>query len=194
MNSLMPHYLRFFLIPGLLFSLTGCQEKPVIRQYSVTAEAKKIVTTEAVRSQFPVIPFHWTVPSDWRMAPNDQFSVVAWTAGPKDPKSEARITLSDLPASAGLEAQVVRWRGQVSLPAVDPAEAMKGMESLKIGSETGTLVELKGPEETILGLIVSRPDKMWVVKYKSPRATADQQRKSFREFCESFRIETTVGG
>lgn len=190
----MPHYSRFAFSVALLFSLAGCQEKPVIRQYSVAPETKKIVTTEAVRSQFPVIPFHWTVPPDWRMAPNDQFSVVAWAAGPKDPKSEARITLSDLPASAGLEAQVVRWRGQISLPAVDPSEAMKDAEALKIGSETGTLVELKGPEETILGLIVSRPDKMWIVKYKSARATADQQRKSFREFCESFRLETTVGG
>lgn len=194
MNSPMPYSFRFVLLSVPLFLLTGCMEKPQIRQYTVTPESGRIVTTEAVRGQFPVIPFRYSVPSSWRKAVNDQFSVIAWSAGPKDPKSEARITLSDLPPAAGLEAQIARWRGQIDLPTVEASELMKQVQTLKLGDASGSWIELTGPTETILGLIISRPDKMWIVKYRSSRATAEQQKKTFREFCESFRIETAVGG
>ena len=170
----------------LISLFAGCGEKPQIRSYIIDPEEDKIVTTEVLRNQFPVIPFRWKVPADWRMAENDQFSVIAWSAGPENSKGEARITLSELPSSAGLMPQITRWRGQISMPEVDPDEALKGLETLKLGEQTGSYIELEGPKETILGLIMTFNDKMWIFKYRSDNSTAAVSGKSFRTFCESL--------
>lgn len=166
----------------------GCGEKPQIRSYVVDAEQEKVITTEVLRNQFPAIPFRWSVPPDWRVADNDQFSVIAWTAGPADSKNEARITLSELPGSAGVLPQIARWRNQIGMPEVEPAEAAKAVETLSLGAQKGSYVELQGPRETILGMIVTDRGKMWIFKYRSENSTASKVGPSFRGFCESLKI------
>ncbi len=170
--------------------LAGCGEQPKVRQYTVEAPAAdRVVTSDVLRSQFPVIPFRWSVPKDWRSASNDQFSVVAWSTGPAKSPKEARITLSELPGSAGLEPQITRWRAQVSMPEADPVEAMKSVETIPLGKDQGSWIELRGPQETILGLIIADSGKLWIFKYRSTNDTAAQERADFRQFCETLQIE-----
>lgn len=177
------------VVPLIFCVILGCGERPQIRQYVQEPETKQVVTSEVLRTQFPVIPFRWNVPKPWRSSTNDEFSVIAWSAGPANSPEEARITLSKLPGSAGIAPQVMRWRGQIGLPEVDQTEAMKAVETLTIGEDTATWVELTGPQETILGLIVVESDRLWVLKYRSTTETAGRERPGFREFCESLRIE-----
>ncbi len=184
----MRNLLRICLIHGLLTGV-GCGERPEVREYVVPAEKQRVVTTEAIRSQFPVIPFRWKVPTEWRSASNDQFSVVAWAAGPREEPGEARITLSELPGTAGVAAQIARWRGQISLPAVSEEEALRAAQALESGISGASWVELKGDEETILGLLIPHVQSLWVFKYRSPNATAGQLRQSFRDFCEHLSLE-----
>ena len=81
--------------------------------YVVEREEERIFTSDLLKSEFPTIPLQWDAPSEWDLAENDQFSTMAWSTGPEG--SQARITVSAVPASAGVEPQVIRWRRQIGL-------------------------------------------------------------------------------
>lgn len=178
---------RCAVLGGLIFAC-GCY-KPEIRQYTVKSEARTKITTEDLRSEFPPIPFRWSVPAEWRIAANDEFSKVAWSAGPTDPLLEARITLSPLSSSAAsLNAQLARWSDQIDLGITDPAELRKYTEKINVTGASGVWVELQGPSETILGVIIQTPEKIWIFKFRSCLETAKKYRESFRTFAESLQV------
>ncbi|MCA9035511.1 MAG: hypothetical protein KDA91_10280 [Planctomycetaceae bacterium] len=173
----------------LLFAcLTGCGNKAEIREYVVEPEEDKVITSEVLRRSFGSIPLKWTQPEGWRTAANDQFSVLAWvTSDQKD--VEARVTLTDLPGSAGIVPQIARWRGQIELDDAAPDEMMKDVETIDLGDgQTGSYVQLKGKKESILALILSVEDKMWVLRYRGNEMAVRDSGAEFRRFCESVRV------
>lgn len=176
-------YIAFLLLP----LLCGCGQSSDIREYEVERESEQVLTSDLLRDQFEAIPFRWDVPKAWQAAENDQFSAFAWTAGPSD--ASARITVSDLPETAGIEPQFVRWRGQLQLPEIDPAELMQTVETVPLKGLSGQFVEIKGESESIMGMIAAYKDKLWVFKYRSSNSTAGAQRAAFRGFCESLTAE-----
>lgn len=191
-HNLLPIYRVFmfrFEYSCVLFLLTlvGCNKDSRILHYEVEREPDKVLTTELLRDQFDPIPFSWKIPVEWADAENDQFSAMAWTAGSKN--DSARITVSGLSAGSGLEAQIVRWRGQLKLPEMDVAEVMKSVEDITLQGATGKFCEFSNDTETILGMIVPHQSKLWIIKYRSSNALADKQLGEFRGFCESFKIE-----
>ncbi len=171
----------------LLLIPVGCNKNSRVVQYEVEREPEKVLTTEVLRDQFDPLPFLWTVPKEWEDAENDQFSTMAWTAGSKN--DSARITVSGLSAASGLEAQIVRWRGQLKLPEMEVAEVMKSVEDVTLKGATGKFCEFTNDTETILGMIVPHQTKLWIIKYRSSKALAEKQRTVFRGFCESFKVE-----
>ncbi|MEO2015483.1 MAG: hypothetical protein ABGZ53_14035 [Fuerstiella sp.] len=177
----------FLAVLGLVASvLGGCAPAPEIREYTVESEHDRVFTSEMIRSQFPAIPFQWSVPDSWIVADNDQFSKMAWQVSLSG--DEGRITLSDLPGAAGLIPQVTRWRRQLEMTADPEANPMDGTETVKLEGSTGTLVDLKGEEETILGMLLPVGDKLWIYKFRGRNKLADSQRDSFRAFCKSVKI------
>jgi hypothetical protein len=179
---------RFDISCGLLLlTFVGCNKSSGIVQYEAPRESDKVLTTDLLRDQFDPIPFRWKVPAEWTEAENDQFSAIAWTVGSKsDP---ARITVSGLSAASGLEAQVVRWRGQLNLPEMGVAEVMKSVKDVTLQGATGKWCEFKNDTESILGMIVPHEDKLWIIKFRGENATADKVRDAFRGFCESLKVE-----
>jgi hypothetical protein len=115
------------------------------------------------------VPFRWVVPQSWTAAAQDQFSQFAWTSGRGE---SVRITVTGLPGSAGIEPQFVRWGGQINLDTSDPAALLKKVEELSLGGAQGQWIELKGPSDTILGMIVPHGDMLWVVKLKGENSAA----------------------
>ena len=171
----------------LLLTAVGCNRDSNILQYEVDREPDKVLTTEMLRDQFDPIPFSWKIPAEWADAENDQFSAMAWTAGSKN--DSARITVSGLSAASGLEAQIIRWRGQLQLPEMEVAEVMKSVQDVPVKGATGKFCEFSSDTETILGMIVPHQSKLWIIKYRSSNALAEKQRTVFRGFCESFKVE-----
>jgi len=171
----------------LLLTQVGCSKSSGIIQYEVDRESDKVVSTDLLRNQFDPIPFRWKVPAEWIEAENDQFSAMAWTVGSKsDP---GRITVSGLSAASGLEAQIVRWRGQLKLPEMAAAEIMKSVEDVTLSGATGKWCEFKNETESIQGMIVPHTDKLWIIKFRGGKATAEKVREAFRGFCESLKVE-----
>lgn len=176
------------ILTGSLLALIccGCGPDVEIREYTVPPESERVFTSDLLKDEFGSIPFDWKVPESWSIAENDQFSKIAWEVGPES--QEARITVSDLPIAAGLVPQITRWRGQVNLTQGPQDDPMQGTEPLKIGDVSATYVDLQGPEETILGLLVPVKSKLWIFKFRGNNEVAEDQRQAFRSFCESIQI------
>ena len=180
---------QFLPVLGLVaLVLSGCAPAPEIREYTVESEHNRVFPSEMIRSQFPPIPFQWGVPESWVAGDNDEFSKMAWQVSLDG--DEGRITLSDLPGAAGLVPQITRWRGQIGITADPNSDPMDGAETIKLDGGTGTIVDLKGEEETILGMLLPLGDKIWVFKFRGRNKLADSQRDSFRAFCKSVRISS----
>lgn len=190
------HYPRSLLITGLLLTAAcGCGSNAKVQQYAAKPDKgseQNVLTTDLLRSRFqsnsatanaPSVPFRWTVPKGWQTAKQDQFSQFAWTAGPNE---AARITVTGLPGTAGIEPQFVRWGGQIKLDTSDPAALLQHVQEIPLGTLKAQWIELVGPSETILGMIVPHDDQLWVVKLKADNTVAAQVRDSFRKFCESW--------
>jgi hypothetical protein len=170
----------------------GCGPEAEVRRYTAKpdpGQEQRILTTDLIRSRFQKqgdtasVPFRWQVPATWTAAAQDQFSQFAWSSGPGQ---SVRITVTGLPGTAGIEPQFVRWGGQINLDTSDPAALLKQVEELSLGGAKGQWIELKGPVDTILGMIVPHGEMLWVVKLKGENAAAAEVRASFRQFCESW--------
>ena len=179
--------LKTSVLVSVALVLLGCGQNSAVREYDVPREDEKVLTSDLLHDQFESVPFRWEVPKNWVATENDQFSAFAWTAGPSS--ASARITVSDLPETAGIEPQFIRWRGQLQLAEIPPADVMKTVETVSLQGLTGQWVEINGDAETIMGMIASYKDKLWVLKYRSANSTAVEMRDSFRSFCESLKVE-----
>lgn len=167
-----------------LVAVCGCGSSGEIQEYVVKVDDPKIYTSELLKREFGTLPFQWTVPEEWTVAENDQFSKVAWQV--EEGGKTARITLSELGIGPGIPAQVARWQGQVDAKG-DPADTM---ESLPLkGSTSAVYIDMPGPEQSILGLMVQLEDTLWILKFRGENAVAAAERKRFREFCESISVE-----
>jgi hypothetical protein len=63
---------------------------------------------------------------------------------------------------------------------------MNSVEPLPLAGMTGQWVELKGPNETILGMLLTYKEKLWVVKLRGSNDDVGSLREQFRSFCQSW--------
>lgn len=97
------------------------------------------------------------------------------------------ITVIPLSSQSGsLLDNVNRWRGQVQLPDWTEQELTKANKNLIGQGFTADSVKLIGPEETILGAIISRGDRNWFVKLKGPNDLAEQEAENFEQFVKTI--------
>ncbi len=102
----------------------------------------------------------------------------------------AEISVIDLPESP-LAANVNRWRGQIALPALSPAEIEEQAEAIEIDGHPGHYVEMWADDsaprrEAILAVIVNVDGKSWFIKLRGDADVAQAQREAFRDFLESI--------
>ena len=64
---------------------------------------------------------------------------------------------------------------------------MQLVQNVSLGDINGQWIELVGPSETILGMIVPHNDSLWVVKLRAEKSVAEELKKDFRGFCESWK-------
>jgi hypothetical protein len=173
-----------FIAGNLCLITTGCGDPPAIRQYVVESENKKKLTSDLLRREFTPIPFRLDVPSTWKLASNDQFSLRAWTTGP--PAKQARITLGRFPGHSGIPPQVQRWRRQLGLDQISDEEAMKNVAPLQTQNGAGSFATVRGESETILAFILPIESNYWIFRFRGANAIAKANSQLFHRFCESL--------
>jgi hypothetical protein len=107
-----------------------------------------------------------------------------------DAAGNGDVSISKLNGDGGgLLANVNRWRGQVGLaPLETSALAANSTALTTAGGDSGTWVELKGTDKTILGAIVARDGVSWFFKMTAPSSVAVQNREAFEKFVRSVRF------
>lgn len=132
----------------------------------------------------------YEVPEAWTEKTPDGIRKAAFQID-QDGKS-AEVTVIDLPES-GLVPNVNRWRGQIGLAPLSPAEIDQQVEAIEIDGHAGHYVEMWTDEsapkpEAILAAIVSIDGQSWFIKLQGDAALAEAERDAFRAFYESIRF------
>lgn len=118
------------------------------------------------------------------MAPQDQFSLLAFEAG--SGAQAARVTITR--AAGQLQANINRWAGQVGRAPLSAREMQELVTTVPVGTETGRFIVLEGPEQTILGIIVQQSAVSWFIKLRGEKAIAENEKENFLAFAASLQL------
>ncbi|MCR9202690.1 MAG: hypothetical protein NXI04_28945 [Planctomycetaceae bacterium] len=133
------------------------------------------------------------VPASWQqqqLSPMQMGIVAAKFSAGAD--SDVQITLSR--SSGGLEANLNRWRGQVT---VTEGETL---QTITAAGTDATLIKLTGDyspgmgrpdlaDGCLLGVIIPQPQQDYFIKATGPAASVDEIEDQFREFVASASVE-----
>jgi len=131
---------------------------------------------------------NWQVPSGWKAAGPKPMRLASFDI--PDAAGNGDVSISKLNGDGGgLLANVNRWRGQVGLAPLEASALAANSTALTTaGGDSGTWVELKGADKTILGAIVARDGVSWFFKMTAPSSVAVQNREAFEKFVRSVRF------
>ncbi len=131
----------------------------------------------------------WQVPSGWKTAGQKPMRLASFEIA-ADGGVPGDVSVSSFSGAAGgLLANVNRWRGQIGIAPTDETTLAKDSKPLKLaGGGSGTLVDLAGGKERILGAIVPSGDKTWFFKLKGDDALVSRERANFVKFVESVKL------
>jgi hypothetical protein len=141
--------------------------------------------------------FDWRVPDGWSEVDAGAFRVAAFAA-----PGDVEVSVSVLPGAAGgLAPNINRWRGQLGLGPLGPAE-IDGLPTTDVGGRTAVEVDAEGRFQgqgrvidgaRMLALATVAGDPAVFVKMIGPAAAVGEQVDAFREFAASFEAREAAG-
>ncbi len=117
----------------------------------------------------------------------------------KEGEKSVEITVIDLAKGAGeLLPNVNRWRGQIKLKATTQSDLDSQLKSISVAGQKGHYVKLIGPKDAkpplaILGVLLSRKDRIWFFKMMGDADLVLKQEKPFEEFVKSITFAEAGG-
>jgi hypothetical protein len=139
-------------------------------------------------SSSPKPELAYELPPGWEAAAGDGVSTAAFTSG------GTRTTITALPASNDLLANINRWRAQVGLTPIEQGDLDEAVKKIKLGDDrTGDYVTLEGPPDgespkSIVGVIAVRDDTAWFVKMMGDSQAVQKKKAAFEAFVKSLRF------
>ena len=123
-------------------------------------------------------------PAEWIQVRPRMFTIAAFEV--VDGKKRVSITLST--AGGSKVDNVNRWRGQLGLAPQTGDEINKSLQKFDVGVRAGQLVELKGEEQAMLGLMIDGDEQTVFVKLTGDPELAVKERKRFEAFAKSLKF------
>jgi len=142
----------------------------------------------------PAAAYTWTAPDSWEELPATSTRMANFKV---DSATDAECYLTVLSGTGGgVEANVNRWRAQLSLEPYSPAEVAElptlevlGQDALLVEFE-GTYTGMGGAENEagykLLGLILEDQGNAVFVKMTGPVEVVDREKDNFIAFCQSL--------
>lgn len=141
------------------------------------------------RSAKPGAKLAYDLPAGWVEAAPSAMRIANLRAGAGE--DAPVVTASTFPAAGAMGevgANLNRWRGQVGLSPLSPAELEADSESVTIDGVDGKLVNAVGGERTIVAAMATRGDRVWFFKIAGGAGEVEQQTAAFREWVASVRF------
>jgi hypothetical protein len=133
----------------------------------------------------------WSAPAAWRTKSGSAMRKGSY-AVPGPGGAEADLSITAFPGDVGGDlANVNRWRGQVQLPPLGPAELEGAVARFQSNGLAVTVVDLTGAgaanRQSILGAIVPVSGSTWFFKLMGPTAVVAAAKPAFLEFLRSVK-------
>jgi hypothetical protein len=146
---------------------------------------------EASESRKP----EWTIPTGWQEQPPSAMVLARFSVS--DPAlGDAEVTVTVFPGDVGgLLANVNRWRRQIGLEAIEPADLPKVTSTIEVNGDPATLVDLVNPQgggsapgpNRLLVVLVSREGRTWFYKMAGPDELVTTAKPELIKFVQSAR-------
>jgi len=192
-----------------LFLLSGCEKAEPVT-YKIPKEERNVATpgaatqapqgaTPAAGSDMQVLPgmqeaaqaapeLAYTVPEGWEEFPPQSVRKANFRVS--DASGSAELAVTVFPGDVGgTLANVNRWRGQIGLDPLDAAGLDSVTRPITISNHSGLLADLQGPEQSILGGILSFHGSTWFFKLQGATGTVAAQAEAMEAFLSSVQIE-----
>lgn len=194
------------LTGGTLLLLTACEKSEPVT-YTISKEERKVAVPEQLGTTTPrsgsgqmqVMPgmaeaaqaapgLSYTVPESWEEFPAQSVRKANFRA--KDESGSAEIAVTVFPGDVGgILANINRWRGQIGLEAIQTDGINEVSRPITISNHKGMLVNLQGPEQSILGGILSFHGSTWFFKMQGATGTVATQTSAMESFLTSVQLE-----
>ena len=128
----------------------------------------------------------WTAPAAWTAKPLGAMRKGSYTL--KGAGGKADLSITAFPgATGGLEANLNRWRGQVGLAPLSPAEVVAATEKFESSGLQVIVVDYAGNGSRLVGAIVPYGGNSWFFKLMGPDAVVAGQQAAFLEFLHTVK-------
>ena len=128
----------------------------------------------------------WTAPASWTAKPLGPMRKGSYAV--KGAGGEADLSITAFPgATGGLEANLNRWRGQVGLPALPPAEVTAATEKFETNGLQVIVADYAGNGTRLIGAIVPYGGNSWFFKLSGPDALVAAEKPAFLEFLKTVK-------
>ncbi len=127
------------------------------------------------------------VPDGWVTGSLKPFRKISWDIDHGGKTAEFYV--SSLAAAGSDVAQNVnRWRGQAGMKSLSKSELSNEVDEISIGGETGSLIEISGVKQSIIGAIVVKGDTGWFFKLVGDPDAVSHEKDNVRAFLKSVKF------
>jgi hypothetical protein len=140
------------------------------------------VTPSAENSGNPQIK--WQMPPGWSEVAPSAMRYASFSAGANDNKID--ISIVTFPGDGGSDVDNVnRWRQQIGLPPMSPAEVATQTAPLKTDEATFSTTDIASANARTLAAWTRRGGQVWFFKATGPNAAIGKEKPNFVKFVES---------
>lgn len=130
----------------------------------------------------------YTVPEGWEEFPPQSVRKANFRVSDESGTAELAVTV--FPGDVGgTLANINRWRGQIGLAPTDTEGMASMVRTITISNHRGLLANLQGPEQSILGGLLSFHGSTWFFKLQGATGTVAAQSEAMEAFLASVEIE-----
>ncbi len=129
----------------------------------------------------------WAKPETWTDVPPSAMRYASFAAGSGDSKVD--VSIVTFSGEGGGDADNVnRWRQQIGLPPMTPADVATQIEPLKSDGAEFSIVDIAGPNARTLAAWTRRDGQVWFFKATGPSAAVEKEKPNFVKFVQSVRF------
>lgn len=127
------------------------------------------------------------VPNGWVAGSLKPFRKISWNID-KDGKTAEFYVSSLAAAGSDVALNVNRWRGQAGLKSLKENEISNEVKDISIGGEKGSITEISGEKQSIIGAIVVKGDTGWFFKLVGDPDVVSGEKDNVRAFLKSVKF------